>query len=89
MTIGNVNLTLGFSTAAGGSRPQDGSFDERIPLQEVLFFLLPFLIDRKYEALLGQYVALGGKYELPSEKNVAPITGKMKRGYSCKSDSPV
>lgn len=89
MKFDNVILTLGFSTAAGGSRPQDGSFSERIPLQEVLFFLLLFLIDRKYEALLGKYVALCGKDESLSGKNVAPITGKMKRGYSCKSDSPV
>lgn len=89
MTIGNVISTLGFLTAAGGSRPQDGSFAERIPLQEVLFFLLLLLIDRKFEALLGKYVALYGKYESLSGKSESPITGKMKRGYSCRSDSSV
>ena len=87
--IGKLISTLGFSTAAGGLRPQDNSFPERIPLQEVLFFLLLLLIDRKYEALPGQYVALCGKYESLSGKSESPITGKMKRCYSCRSDSSV
>lgn len=89
MKVGNVISTLGFSTAAGGSSPQDGSFPERIPLQEVLFSLLLLLIDRNFEALLGKHVALYRKYESLSGKSESPITGKMKRGYSCRSDSSV
>ena len=83
MKVGNVISTLGFSTAAGGSRPQDGSFPERIPLQEVSYFLLLLLIDRNCVALLRKSVALCGQSEALSGKGVASITGKMNRGYSC------
>lgn len=89
MKVDNVISMPGFSTAAGGSRPQDGSFAERIPLQEVLIFLLLFLIDRKNEPLLGKSEPHCGKDESLSEKSVAPITGKMNRGYSYRSDSSV
>lgn len=89
MMIGNVISMLGFSTACGGSRPQDGSFPEGIPLQEVLHFLLLFLIDRTNEPLLGKSEVLCGKDESLSGKNVTPITGKMNRSYSCRSDSSV
>jgi hypothetical protein len=87
--VGNVISTLGFSTAEGGSRPQDGSFPERIPLQEVLTFLLLLLIVRNSEPLQGKSEALCGKEEPLSGKNVALMTGKMNRGYSCRSDSSV
>ena len=78
MTIDNLNLTLGFSAVVDGN----GSFAERIPLQEVSNFLLLFLIDLKYESLLGNSVALCGKVESLSGKSEAPITGKMMQGYS-------
>ena len=85
MKIGNLILTLGFLAAAGGLRLQDGSFPERIPLQEVLILLLLLLIVRKFESLCGKDEALGGKNEALSGNNVTPNTGKMKRGYSCRS----
>ena len=85
MTIDNLNLTLGFSAVVDGN----GSFAERIPLQEVSNFLLLFPIDRKYESLCGKSEALCGKVESLSGKSEAPITGKMMQGYSCRSDSPV
>ncbi len=81
MTIDNLNLTLGFSAVVDGN----GSFAERIPLQEVLILLLVFLIERKSESLCGKSEALCGKGESLSGKNESPITGKMKRGYSHRS----